>query len=83
MKEAADTAGVTLVTGDTKVIDHGKGDKIFVYTSGIGIIPEDVTIDPTLARLGDAIIISGPIASHGMAIMSVTGRVGIRDSYRK
>lgn len=71
MKKAADTAGVALVTGDTKVIDRGKGDKIFVNTSGIGTIPEGVTIDPTLARPGDAIIISGPIASHGMAIMSV------------
>src|SRR5215467_3436711 len=71
MKEAADRAGVALVTGDTKVIDRGKGDKIFVNTSGIGIIPEGVTIDPSLAKPGDAIIVSGPVGSHGMAIMSV------------
>src|SRR5262245_34227005 len=71
MKDAADAAGVVLVTGDTKVIDRGKGDKIFVNTSGLGIIPEGVTIDPSLARPGDEIILSGPIASHGMAIMSV------------
>jgi len=71
MKDAADKAGVTLVTGDTKVIDRGKGDKIFVNTSGIGIIPDEVTIDPARAQPGDAIIVSGHIASHGMAIMSV------------
>jgi hydrogenase expression/formation protein HypE len=71
MKDAAASAGVELVTGDTKVIDRGKGDKIFINTSGLGIIPEGVTIDPSLARPGDVIIVSGPIASHGMAIMSV------------
>src|SRR5262249_20725073 len=71
MKEAADAAGVTLVTGDTKVIDRGKGDKIFINTSGIGVVPEGIHIDPALAKEGDIIIVSGPIASHGMAIMSV------------
>jgi hydrogenase expression/formation protein HypE len=71
MRAAAERAGVTLVTGDTKVVDRGKGDKIFVNTSGIGMVPENVNIDPTLASPGDLIILSGPIASHGMAIMSV------------
>jgi hydrogenase expression/formation protein HypE len=71
MKQAAENAGVTFVTGDTKVIDRGKGDKIFINTSGIGIVPENVNIDPTRAQPGDVIIVSGPIASHGMAIMSV------------
>src|SRR5262249_45572827 len=71
MKAAADRAGVALVTGDTKVVDRGKGDKIFVNTSGIGVIPEGIHIDPSLAVPGDAIILSGPVASHGMAIMSV------------
>src|SRR5262249_9738912 len=56
MKEAADAAGVTLVTGDTKVIDRGKGDKIFINTSGIGVVPEGIDIDPALAKLGDVII---------------------------
>jgi hydrogenase expression/formation protein HypE len=59
------------VTGDTKVVDRGKGDKIFINTSGVGIIPDGVHIDPALAQPGDVIIVSGPIASHGMAIMSV------------
>jgi hydrogenase expression/formation protein HypE len=71
MKAAADRAGIDLVTGDTKVIDRGKGDKIFINTSGLGIIPEGVNIDPALAATGDVVILSGPIASHGMAIMSV------------
>jgi hydrogenase expression/formation protein HypE len=71
MKEAAEGAGVSLVTGDTKVIDRGKGDKIFINTSGIGLVPDGVHIDPKLAKPGDRIIVSGPIAAHGMAIMSV------------
>jgi hydrogenase expression/formation protein HypE len=71
MREAADRAGVALVTGDTKVVDRGKGDKVFINTSGIGVVPAGVTIDPSRARPGDVVILSGAIASHGMAIMSV------------
>src|SRR5215468_6681254 len=71
MKQAADSACVSFVTGDTKVIDRGKGDKIFINTAGIGSVPEGVNIDPGLARPGDVIIVSGAIAFHGMAIMSV------------
>jgi len=71
MRDAASAAGVALVTGDTKVVDRGKGDKIFINTSGIGIIPDQTNIDPSLARPGDVVILSGPIAAHGMAIMSV------------
>jgi hydrogenase expression/formation protein HypE len=71
MRVAADIAGVALVTGDTKVVDRGKGDKLFINTSGVGVIPDGVHIDPALAQPGDVIIVSGVIASHGMAIMSV------------
>ncbi len=71
MQRAAAAGGVKLVTGDTKVVDRGKGDKIFVNTSGIGSIPEGVNIDPTSIRPGDKILINGPIAVHGIAIMSV------------
>ena len=71
MREAAAEAGVELVTGDTKVVDRGKADKIFVNTSGIGVIPPGVFIDPARAVSGDKIIVSGPIAVHGIAIMSV------------
>jgi hydrogenase expression/formation protein HypE len=71
MREAAHNAGVVLVTGDTKVVDRRKADKIFVNTSGIGVVPEGVNIHPARAQIGDRIIVSGQIAVHGMAIMSV------------
>jgi hydrogenase expression/formation protein HypE len=71
MREAAATAGVALVTGDTKVVDRGKADKIFINTSGIGIVPQGVNIHPGRARPGDKLIVSGEIAIHGIAIMSV------------
>lgn len=71
MREAAHSAGVQLVTGDTKVVDRGKADKIFINTSGIGLIPDGVNIHPNRVQIGDKILISGPIAVHGIAIMSV------------
>jgi len=71
MREAADAAGVTLVTGDTKVVDRGKADKIFINTSGIGVVPRGVSIGPKRVKPGDKIILSGAIATHGIAIMSV------------
>lgn len=71
MRDAAASAGVRIVTGDTKVVGRGKGDGVFINTSGIGIIPDGVNISPARARTGDAIIVSGNIASHGIAIMSI------------
>ncbi|HEY5954228.1 MAG TPA: hydrogenase expression/formation protein HypE [Terrimicrobiaceae bacterium] len=71
MRQAADAAGVQLVTGDTKVVDRGKADKIFINTSGIGVVPDGVNIDPARAVPGDKILLSGAIAVHGIAIMSV------------
>src|SRR4051812_15584186 len=71
MRDAAAAAGVTLVTGDTKVVDRGKGDRLFINTSGVGQVRPGVTIDPALARAGDLVLLSGAIAAHGMAIMSV------------
>jgi hydrogenase expression/formation protein HypE len=71
MKQAAAEAGVLLVTGDTKVVDRGKGDKIFINTSGIGVVPPGVRIHPGRAQVGDKIIINGPMAMHGIAVMSV------------
>jgi len=71
MREAADAAGVSLITGDTKVVDRGKGDQIFINTSGVGMIEEGVDIRPDRARVGDKILVSGEIATHGIAIMSV------------
>jgi hydrogenase expression/formation protein HypE len=71
MRQAADQASVLLVTGDTKVVDRGKGDQIFINTSGLGLVRPGVKIHPARAAVGDQIIVSGPIAMHGMAIMSV------------
>ncbi|MBI3610778.1 MAG: hydrogenase expression/formation protein HypE [Nitrospirae bacterium] len=71
MQSASQKAGVLLVTGDTKVVDRGKGDKIFINTSGVGMIEPGVEIHPKRARAGDKIILNGPIAVHGIAIMSV------------
>ncbi|MDI6766901.1 MAG: hydrogenase expression/formation protein HypE [Bacteroidota bacterium] len=71
MQEAATQAGVLLITGDTKVVDRGKGDKIFINTSGVGIVENGININPKNAKVGDKIILSGAIAEHGIAIMSV------------
>jgi hydrogenase expression/formation protein HypE len=71
MQAAAAKSEVMLVTGDTKVVDRGKGDKIFINTSGVGVIPEGIQIGSKNAQVGDKIIISGSIALHGIAIMSV------------
>ena len=70
MRNAADNAGVQVVTGDTKVVPKGTADKIFINTSGIGKIPVDVHISGHRACLGDKIILSGSIADHGMAILT-------------
>jgi hydrogenase expression/formation protein HypE len=71
MREAADAASVSIVTGDTKVVDRGKADGIFINTTGIGLIPEGVEISPRRAAPGDVVLVSGSIATHGIAIMSV------------
>ncbi len=71
MGEAARRAGVALVTGDTKVVDRGHGDGVYINTSGFGIVPEGVRIGPGQARPGDAVIVSGDIGVHGIAILSV------------
>lgn len=70
MGGAARTAGVPIVTGDTKVVDAGLADGLYVNTAGIGVIPDGVDIRPTRARPGDVVIVSGPIGLHGVAVMS-------------
>jgi hydrogenase expression/formation protein HypE len=71
MRAAAAAAGVSIVTGDTKVVDRGKGDGIYINTAGIGLVAEGIEIDPRRARPGDAVILSGRVADHGIAILSV------------
>lgn len=70
MGEASRDAGVPVVTGDTKVVERGKGDGVFITTTGVGIVPEGVRISGDLAKPGDAVILSGTIGDHGVAIMS-------------
>ncbi|MEK7311908.1 MAG: hydrogenase expression/formation protein HypE [Chloroflexota bacterium] len=68
---ACKLAGVQLVAGDTKVVNKGHGDGLYINTSGIGVIPSGVNIAPNRAQPGDAVIVSGTLGDHGMAIMSV------------
>jgi hydrogenase expression/formation protein HypE len=70
MRVAAEAAGVLLVTGDTKVVNRGKGDQVFIITTGIGVIERPVRISASGARPGDIVILSGTIGDHGMAVMS-------------
>ena len=71
MRRAAHSAGVQIVTGDTKVVEKGHGDGCFVNTAGIGVIPEGREVGPGRAKPGDVIIVSGTLGDHGMAVMSV------------
>lgn len=71
MQKTAEAAGVRIVTGDTKVVDRGKGDGIFINTAGIGLVPEGIEISPARVRPGDVVLVSGDLGRHGIAIMSV------------
>jgi hydrogenase expression/formation protein HypE len=71
MADAATTAGVRIVTGDTKVVERGHGDGCYINTAGIGVVRPEVSVGPHRAQAGDAILVSGMIGDHGMAIMSV------------
>ncbi|OGS90720.1 MAG: hydrogenase expression/formation protein HypE [Gallionellales bacterium GWA2_60_18] len=71
MAQAAREAGVPIVTGDTKVVEQGKGDGVFITTTGIGVVPEGVNISGERARPGDRILVSGMLGDHGVAVMSL------------
>jgi hydrogenase expression/formation protein HypE len=71
MRDAAQRCGVQIITGDTKVVDKGKGDGLFINTTGIGTIEHSLNIAPQNVRPGDAILVSGDIGRHGMAVMAV------------
>ena len=82
MAQAAREAGVAIVTGDTKVVEQGKGDGVFITTTGIGVVPEGVNISGDRAQPGDAILVSGTLGDHGVAIMSSRESLGFETTIR-
>jgi hydrogenase expression/formation protein HypE len=80
MAEAARKTGVSIVTGDTKVVDKGKGDGIFINTAGIGRIPDGLEIAPSMINEGDAVVLSGDIGRHGIAIMALREGINLESS---
>ena len=82
MGEASRAAGVPVITGDTKVVERGKGDGIFITTTGIGIVPPGLELSGDCARPGDRIILSGCIGDHGVAIMSLRSNLGFETEIR-
>ncbi len=76
MADAAREAGVSIVTGDTKVVPSGACDGLHITTSGVGIFPEGACVPPQRVEIGDVILISSPVASHGMAVMAARGDMG-------
>jgi hydrogenase expression/formation protein HypE len=76
MARAANEAGVPVIAGDTKVVERGKADGVFIATTGLGVVPDGVTISGDLARPGDAILVSGTMGDHGVAVMSKRENLG-------
>jgi hydrogenase expression/formation protein HypE len=70
LRKAAADAGVQVITGDTKVVERGKGDGLFINTTGIGLVPEGVNLSANRARPGDKVLLSGSIGDHGIAILA-------------
>ena len=82
LRDAAAAAGVTVVTGDTKVVERGKGDGLFVNTTGIGVVPAGVHLSSTQARPGDRILVSGSLGDHGIAIVCCREALGFETRVR-
>lgn len=76
MRAAAAEAGVKIVAGDTKVVQKGKADGLYINTAGVGVVPEGVTLSGANAQPGDMIILSGPIGDHGIAVLGARGELG-------
>jgi hydrogenase expression/formation protein HypE len=82
MARACEKVGVLIAAGDTKVVERGHGDGVYINTTGIGVIPTGVDIAPTNARPGDLILVSGTLGDHGIAIMSVREGLGFESQIR-
>jgi hydrogenase expression/formation protein HypE len=80
MKAAAQEAGVQIVAGDTKVVQKGKADGLYITTSGVGVIRPNITIGGAQAQAGDVILLSGPIGDHGMAVLDARGELGFQSA---
>jgi hydrogenase expression/formation protein HypE len=76
MRAAADEAGVSIIAGDTKVVQRGKADGLYINTTGVGLIADGIEIGGALARPGDVVILSGPMGDHGIAVLSARGELG-------
>lgn len=77
MRRAAEAAGVLIATGDTKVVERGKGDGCYINTAGVGVIERDVDLSAASCRPGDAVLVSGPIGDHGITVMIARGELDI------
>jgi len=82
MAAAARAAGVTIVTGDTKVVERGKADGLYITTAGVGVHERSIALSPELVRAGDKVIVSGTIGDHGMAIMVARGELELETDLR-
>ncbi|MHB1172364.1 MAG: hydrogenase expression/formation protein HypE [Lacisediminihabitans sp.] len=82
MRAAADRAGVSIVTGDTKVVPKGAADRVFITTAGIGVIPDGRQLGAQLVQPGDRVLVSGSIGDHGMAVMMARGDLAIEAEIR-
>jgi hydrogenase expression/formation protein HypE len=82
MAGAATEAGIAIVTGDTKVVERGKGDGVFITTAGVGVVPDGVEIGGDRARPGDAILVNGTLGDHGVTILSLRDSLGFETDLR-
>lgn len=82
MKEAANEAGIQIICGDTKVVQRGKADGLYINTTGFGIIKPGIYISGNLAKPGDRVILSGPIGDHGIAVLTARGELGLETDVR-
>jgi len=82
MAQAAEEAGVAIVTGDTKVVNRGCADKLFITTAGVGVVADGISISASNARAGDVVIVSGPIGDHGITIWSTREGIDFAGSLR-
>jgi hydrogenase expression/formation protein HypE len=78
LSAAAATCEVAIWCGDTKVVERGKGDGLFITTTGLGVVPDDVALDPTRIRAGDALLVSGDLGRHGIAVLAARGALAVQ-----